>query len=399
MGARKWSDKGTWEGLWDMGFIISAKNGGDARDLDEGDVYTYVSSADADLCGRRYPVEWLPGSQPTVWSGAVPIKSAGSATVNSQIWWESTQYHGAYTVRVYWDCVTLPCTRTITIINNLNTVLESVRLLMTWDLDISPTPRHEPVYMTGSSTVSWGSFNAAKNSVLDVDGTVQDIDINLVNSAAESCDGFPNYASPAGMGPGSYETWDQYCDGGAAVVVPLLDLEEGQAVSITTTFLLSYGLPIPTGRSIFQFVSGHVDEIIFDNSISGWVAAPYVFYPSGGSTKRQAGPSETIPGDCPCFGNSTCTIGGIHPPCLCDSHHYGQFCESECGEGGIWDSERSSCECLPGWHKEMRTPLSPCVSKCECNRGSYCDPGSGECYCKNGFTGDHCDKLHTCPRQ
>jgi len=368
--------------------------------LDRGDVYTFVNTGDADLCGRKYPVEWLPGDEATVWPGAVPIKSAGSATVNSQIWWENTQYHGAYSVRVYWDCVTVvgQCTRTITITNNLASSLANLMILMSWDFDISPTPRHEPAFFYGDTNyVSWATNNEARNSILNADGQIP-FPLNTDSVRDQPyCDSIPNVVntdtSPTG---GPVPNWQQYCDSGATVVVPLGDISGGQSVSISIDFTLVDTIPelqnfFDTDPYIvFGYYADHAD-LTTDES-GPWIAVKYSLV---GPTKRALNYNlAVIPGDCPCVGNSTCAIGGIHLPCNCDSQHYGTFCELSCGEG-TWDEVQQTCVCNPGWNKNNG---QSCSTKCTCYRGSYCNPADGACYCKNGFTGSNCDKLHSCPR-
>jgi len=409
MGVRKWSQSGTWDGLWDMGFVISAVNSGDYRALDKGDVYTFVNAGTADICSRKYPKEWLPGAEPTIWPGAVAVESAGSATLNQQIYWESPQYFGAYMVRVYWDC-TVPqvCSRTVTVVNTGNATLNQLTLLMSWNFDITPTPGYDALYMSNPTPGPTFSYAPIRSSFLDL--LTPDGQVPLFSQSGVPPSDFcaPFTTVNQGYAPTSIPYY-QYCDSGAAFTIQYPVLLPGNAYAVTTEFAVfdtaslfqAYYNPLRVAQ--YWVAAGtHVD--------GGAAVGPFVttaltnafgFTPgptppadqSGSKRGSVGGNTQVIPGDCPCYGNATCSIGGIHTPCICDATHYGTLCEYTCGTKGYWDPVATECFCFPGWYKDGN---GECNLPCHCNRGSHCDPSNGGCFCKNGLTGPNCDQVFTC---
>lgn len=80
----------------------------------------------------------------------------------------------------------------------------------------------------------------------------------------------------------------------------------------------------------------------------------------------------------------------------CDEKHWGDDCSHfcECENGGQCDPLSGSCQCRLGYTgRHCEDPCPPgkfgkdCLQKCLCGIGGSCDKETGGCYCKEGFTG------------
>jgi len=295
-------------------------------------------------------------------------------------------------VRVYWDCTfSDSCERTITITNNLDGIdLQKVMLSQAWDFDVTPTERHEELYLHGvpSASHSFSSYSTVDPDFLTWDGRVTHLINGGINDPPCSASNNTNLPWTAST------SWWNYCNAGAMSVLTLPDIPPHYSVSVKTRLaVFAASQPFTNWLSqntdtMFVAAASHfptgpspASKVIAVSMKPGDISVPFLVGASTGSV---------LPGVCPCVGNANCTYDGIRGPCICDERHYGPFCESDCGEHGTWNSDDEVCNCEQGWYGV--SDCTPCI----CKRGSHCDVLYGDCTCKNGLVGHACDKLHTC---
>uniref|UniRef100_A0A3P9PU63 Platelet endothelial aggregation receptor 1 n=1 Tax=Poecilia reticulata TaxID=8081 RepID=A0A3P9PU63_POERE len=101
---------------------------------------------------------------------------------------------------------------------------------------------------------------------------------------------------------------------------------------------------------------------------------------NGGSCNKATGECSCQKGFTGTFCAKTCK-GSCQPRCPCQN-------EGRCKGNGV-------CACLAGWTGSICTEQCPegrfgknCSEECVCHNGAKCDPLTGRCQCREGFTGN-----------
>uniref|UniRef100_A0A672RSH4 Platelet endothelial aggregation receptor 1 n=1 Tax=Sinocyclocheilus grahami TaxID=75366 RepID=A0A672RSH4_SINGR len=84
----------------------------------------------------------------------------------------------------------------------------------------------------------------------------------------------------------------------------------------------------------------------------------------------------------------------------CPAKSFGQGCLQQClcGTGGSCNKITGECVCRDGFTGTLCPPgrFGPnCAKECLCHNGGHCDPEKGQCQCDAGYTGDRCNE--ECP--
>jgi len=394
LGFRDFDSAGAWDGLYDFGFVISATFSPSdtvGLPLDAqarlGQPYIFVNTRDANKCDRIYPENWLPQTQ-SVYTGAVPVSSAGGAQINSVFWWEAMQYDGAFKVRVFWDCSQSPyCIRRITLTNFLNYTLDHINIVVSFDFDVIPVRGHEDLFIfSPTDSGSWVPAPAITRSMLTWDGQVRPLTNSDIPDSSIPC-----WQSANEDIDFSFDDVSSLCDAGCVYQYSLPAVPPGGWVSTATQFGIddedTYTDNSESSRKRQLFNSQFICESGSGLSGTPLILASVAERIESSSFSKPNDRFHTEPGTCPCV-TGTCTLG-IILPCICDETHHGLWCEHSCHNGV---AVSGSCSCNEGWWGDH------CDFKCDCLRNSHCDPVNGDCLCKNGLSGDQCDVLFQCPK-
>jgi len=300
---------------------------------------------------------------------------------------------GAFSVRVLWDCTDpVECVRTLTVTNNLPTNLTQLSFLLSFNFDVTPTPKHEDMNLwssdySGSNGLTLIPEPTISPLMMDSRGAIQPLDYTFITDP--TCYDTSNQAYDW-LDATSYT---DLCDAGATVQFYAATLLPGTSFDVTTrlrlfdnkTAFAAYVAPPATDPLVFYVAStgwGNFDSTVVGAFVEVW-GQPY-------DTVQDP---SVFPGDCPCQNNGVCSPNVIKLPCVCDDHSWGDYCENTCGIHGIYNATSQMCVCEEGWWGTTYCNACP-----PCLRGSVCDPVTGNCWCRNKLSGPACDKPLACPK-
>jgi hypothetical protein len=293
------------------------------------------------------------------------------------------------------------CQRTFTVTNTGPELLTSIKLLLTWDFDVTPNPGNERIFlksMVAGSVISYGALPNPSPSLLTWDGQLKPF-----TNADMPCSTQANAQQSFATSP---------CDFGASVILALPNLKPKEYVEVITELRLfntvaafnTYEQSV-LSNTVFLGAAHSENAVGFasDDEVIA-VRIPRFSPASDFAPPKTPTPEAAIvpTGTCPCLNGGKCQYGVVGP-CICppqytDTAPNTLLCSTFCKNGVV--TATGECVCYEGWYTKLgQGPFrTECADPCNCMRGSHCNYKTGECFCKNGLSGSKCDKFPFCAK-